>query len=202
MKKLTLVLFSFAHLWATPLIYISNDTQSLKALNERYQHKLLINDKRVYLIPNECKLERYFGGSSQGKLTLVEQPVQTKKILITQEVFEAKQTKDIQDSLQLQKDIALIEGTESKEFLADDEGRGFGGASEVSLDYTFQKIHAKKEHFLTTQEPQSVETKEVVLPSCTLLENGSGYKLSGIIDAHFYHKGKFTSLESDIQLFN
>ena len=136
MKMLCLLLLSLASCYGAELTYISNDTgiKNLESLENKYKQALLINEARVYLITKECQLKRYFGAASEGELKLVQIPRHTETILITQEVFEAKDEKEIQEKIETEKSISLIEGRVAKAFLEDKEGRGFGGFSEIN-DY-------------------------------------------------------------------
>jgi hypothetical protein len=177
-------------MYANELIYISNNTDdsNLKELHQKYKQTLLINNSKIYLIPSDCCLERYFGGASQGSITLSKAPDQTKKIVITQEVFEAKDESVIKEKIEVEKSIALIEGKVSKAFLDDKEGRGFGGASEIPLDFTFQKVEAKKVYMkpVEASTPVLEKTKTSQHPTCKLLNDGSGYELKHIKMAQFY----------------
>jgi len=205
MKHLFIVLFSLVSLYANELIYISNDAheENLETLQQKYRQTLLVNDTKVYLIPSDCLLERYFGGASQGDLILSEAPQQTQKVVITQEVFEAKDETVIKDKIEVEKSIALIEGKVSKAFLDDKEGRGFGGASEVPLDFTFQKVEAKKVYMkpAAPHTPVIKETKTHQHPRCKLLEDGSGYELKHINKAKFYSNKGFDSIGNPTIMF-
>ncbi len=190
MRFLTLVLFAITSTYAHELIYISNNTsdENLKELYQKYSQSLVLNDSKVYLVPSECRLERHFGGTSEGTLKLSKVPQQTQDIVTTQEVFEAKDETVITKKVELEKSIALIEGKVSKAFLDDKEGRGFGGASEVTLDFTFQKEEAKKVYMKPQQEPALIvkQNRPAQHPSCRLLNTGAGYVLEHIKDAQLY----------------
>ncbi len=190
MRLFALVLFALANTYANELIYISNNTSddNLKELHQKYGQNLVINDLKIYLVPSDCRLERHFGGASEGTLKLSKAPQQTQDIVITQEVFEAKDETVISQKIELEKSIALIEGKVPKAFLDDKEGRGFGGASEIPLDFTFQKAQAKKTYMKPLQE-SSLVTEEISSsqhPSCRLLSDGSGYLLEHIKAAQLY----------------
>ena len=205
MRKFSLALLFAASIFANDLVFVSNDTskERLESLHQKYGQVLLINDKRVYLISSECTIERYYGGTSQGELNLVKAPTHTKEILVTQAVFEAKDEKIITQKIELDKSLALIEGKVSKEFLADDEGRAFGGVSERPRDMTAQRREAQKIH-MTVKEKQPMaaeETESYTHPTCQLLTNGSGYKLLGLKDAHFYSNNSLENIEDSTILF-
>lgn len=206
MRKLFLILFSLSSSYAAELIYISNDTMSknLEILSTKYKQALLINDNHVYLIPKECQLTRYFGGAGQAPVKLIERPAQTQEIVITQVVFEAKDKVAIQEEVEIVKSIALIEGKVSKAFLDDQEGRGFGGASEVPLDFTFQKMAAKKIYMKPERKTQAVteDIKPYQHPSCQLLNDGSGYALEGTQGAQLYEDHTATPILKQSILFN
>ncbi len=205
MRLFTLVLLSIVSLQANELIYISNNTDetNLKELHEKYKQPLLLNRSKVYLIPSECRLQRYFGGSSQGEVILGKKPQQVQKLVITQEVFEAKDESVLQKKIEVEKSIALIEGKVSKAFLDDKEGRGFGGASELPLDFTFQKVEAKKLYMKPIQEqtPVAEETEASQHPVCRLLDDGSGYELKHIEAAQFYSHTGISSILNSIIIF-
>ncbi len=188
MRYLLGVLFSISSIWADELIYISNDTnpRNLDSLEKKYKQRLLISDKRVYLIPSACKLERYFGGASQGELKLSKVPQQTQKIFITQEVFEAEDESAIREKIQVEKSIALIEGKVSKAFLEDKEGRGYGGASELPLDFSFQQKEVRKAYMKPVEgEKEHVKkAKSSHHPRCRLLDDGSAYELKDLSLIH------------------
>ncbi len=205
MRHLVLAFVFLASICADELVYISNDTNeaNLEKLFQKYKQPLLLNDSKVYLIPSECLLERYFGGASEGKLSLSKAPRQTHKIAITQEVFEAKDEHVITEKIEVEKSLALIEGKVPKAFLDDKEGRGFGGASELPLDFTFQKIEAKKLYMKPVEKHNHVKTeaKTYKHPGCRLLPDGSGYQLENIDDASFYSNSALHSIENSIIVF-
>ena len=101
-------------------------------------------------------------------------PEQTQEIIITQEVFEAKDESIIKEKIEVEKSIALVEGKVSKAFLDDKEGRGYGGASQVPLDFSFQKIAAKQVHMKppSKEKPVLTSTRPSPHPSCQLLNDG------------------------------
>jgi hypothetical protein len=205
MRHLFIVLVSLVSLYANELVYISNDANeaNLEKLYHKYNKTLLINDSKVYLIPSKCLLERYYGGASQGNLILATAPQQTQKIVITQEVFEAKDESTIKDKIEVEKSLALIEGKAPKAFLDDKEGRGFGGASELPLDFSFQKLEAKKVYMKPVEKnitPKKA-TKAHVHPTCQLLEDGSGYRLEKIKGAKFYKNKSFQTIENPTIVF-
>lgn len=211
MRAFSLVFFLVASVYASELIFVSNDTSTerLESLHQKYGQVLLVNDTRVYLISSECTIERYYGGTSQGTLNLVKAPTHTKEILVTQEVFEAKDEKVITQKIELDKSVALIEGKVSKEFLADKEGRAFGGVSELPRDMTSQKLEAKQIYMKTEtvaiveDKAQEVvpEAKPFAHPTCQLLLDGSGYELIGLKNAQFYSKNTLTTIEETTILF-
>lgn len=190
MKGVVLTLFSALFLNANELILVSNDAseKNLEALYQKYDQTLVINNKLVYLIPKTCRLERYFGGASEGELKLADLPVHTHSIALTQELFEAQETKNIEKKIKLEKAVALVGGEIPKAFLQESEGRAFGGASEVPLDFSFQKDEAIKANlYVKKKEPVPIEESNSYRhPTCQLLEDGSAYRLEHIQDAKFY----------------
>jgi len=212
MRITSLLLACTMSTFATELIYISNDTnaENLQKLEETYKQKLLLNNSYVYLIPSDCRLNRYFGGASNGNLQLTKNPEQTKQIIITQAVFEAKSETEITEKIEVEKSIALVEGKVSKAFLDDKEGRGFGGASEVPLDFSFQKIKATSVNMVAATEHKVIKKdvrsetdfrKPYVHPSCALIEDGSGYVLSNTKEAQFYSNAKLENISKSTILF-
>ena len=206
MRSFVLSLLALSSVSAHELIYISNDTnpKNLSHLQNTYKQTLLVNDKKVYLIPSDCRLERYFGGASQVPVKLSKVPEQTQKISITQEIFEAKDESIIKKKIEVEKSIALVEGKISKAFLDDQEGRGYGGASQVPLDFTFQKIAATQVHMKpeTKEKPVKAITRPSQHPSCQLLNDGSGYQLQYIKDAYIYSDKDLHPISDTTILFN
>jgi hypothetical protein len=206
MRNFLLLLLTISALSGYELIYISNDTsqENLNTLQQTYKQTLLVNDKKVYLIPSDCRLERYFGGASQLPVQLSQDLEQTQKITVTQEVFEAKDESIIKEKIEVEKSIALVEGKVAKAFLDDKEGRGYGGASQVPLDFSFQKIAAKKVHMKATigHKPIVASTRPYQHPSCQLLDDGSGYQLQDIKDAYLYSDQDLHPISSTTILFN
>jgi len=202
MRVFLLSLFIISYVQATELIYISNNsTQSnLDTLQDTYKQRLLINGKKVYLIPSDCLLNRYFGGASEGNVKLSKMPEQTKKILVTQEVFEAKSEIEIIEQIEVKKSISLVEGKVSKAFLDDEDGRGFGGSSEIPLDFSFQKIKAVSHNMLPEKQQKKIipQAKVYQHPQCKLSKSGSAYELLFLTEAHFYEDGVLTKITKPI----
>lgn len=205
MRSFLLLFFTIGYICAYELTYISNDASqtSLKGLKKTYKQTLLVNDKKVYLIPSDCRLERHFGGASQMPVKLSKEPEQTQEVRITQEVFEAKDERIIKEKIEVEKSIALVEGKVSKAFLDDKEGRGYGGASQVPLDFSFQKIAATQVHMKPKMQEKTVisDTKFYQYPSCQLLDDGSGYQLKHIKDAYLYSDQGLHPISNTVILF-
>lgn len=206
MRSLFLSLLALSSLGAYELIYISNDAnpKNLSHLQNTYKQTLLVNDKKVYLIPSDCRLERYFGGASQVPIKLSKVPEQTEKIILTQELFEAKDESIIKEKLEVKKSIALVEGKVAKAFLDDNDGRGYGGASQTPLDFTFQKTAATQVHMKNVAKEKAAKTtvRPSQHPSCQLLNDGSGYQLQHINDAYLYLDQDLHPISNTIILFN
>lgn len=164
-------------------------------LTAKYQETFFVNENGVYLIPSECRSERYFGGASEGVLNLIKGPMRTETILNTQEVFEAKEEKQIVKKIELEKTFAIAEGRISKDFLEDKEGRSFGGASEVPLVIHNDIVPVVQETSV------KVQVKQIQHPSCQLLQDGSGYKIGSVHNGRLYKDGIFTSIVNDTVLF-
>lgn len=196
MKLLLILLASFST-YAGDLIYLSGDItpSTLEALSTKYQQVLVLDDNGVYLVPSECKAERYFGGASEGVLNLVRGPIRTETVLTTQDVFEAKEEKQIIKKIELEKAYAIADGKISKDFLEDKEGRGFGGASEVPLVIRNE---------IETNVPKAVvvaQVKPIKRPSCQMLMDGSGYKIEPFNNMRAYINGRITSISNNTVSF-
>lgn len=201
MRPLFLLLLCLLPLFAVELIYVSNDTEvkNLEQLEKKYKQPLLINGNHIYLIPEECRLMRYFGGASQTRLQLIEGPEQTQELVITQEIFDAKDKSDIEEKIQVQKAIALVEGKIPKAFLEDQDGRGYGGASEIPLDFSFQKTEAQTGSAKPVNENDTpAKAESYSHPRCELLKDGSGYNIEGSQQAQLYSNKKFTPIDKTI----
>jgi hypothetical protein len=195
--KLFFILLAGVSAYSGDLIFVSNDItpKNLEALSAKYAQTLIVDDNGAYLLPSECKSERYFGGASEGVLNLIKGPMRTETVLNTQEVFEAKEEKQIVKKIELDKTFAIAEGKISKDFLEDKEGRGFGGASEVPL-----VIHNEIE----PSEPKvavKVLKKQIQRPSCQILLDGSGYRIDALNNGRLYINGKITPMRNDTVSF-
>ncbi|HQS65857.1 MAG TPA: hypothetical protein PLM93_01565 [Sulfuricurvum sp.] len=184
--------------YSADLIYIASDSspKNLESINSKYQQTFLVSDSGVYLIPSECQSERYFGGASEGILNLIKGPIRTETVLTTQNVFEAKDEKEIIKKIELDKTFAIAEGKISKDFLEDKEGRGFGGASEISL-----VIHNEITP-PTVNISVKAEEKEIQHPTCQLLMDGSGYTIRDTINGRLYVNGNIISIVNNTVLFH
>lgn len=157
-------------LFAEKLTFLSSDTSSSQKLFSKYRQDLFIAENNIYLIPTSCTLKRGFGGASQGELQLTKAPVQTEKLIITEEIFEADSTDELAKEIESKKSVQLILGKKAEEFLADNEGRGFGGFSQNPLNLDKQK----ESHVISKKESkQQKETFE-----CHLMDNGLGYTIN------------------------
>lgn len=183
--------------YSADLIYISSDSsaENLKIINAKYEQTYLVSDSGVYLIPGECHSERYFGGASDGILNLIKGPIRTEAVLTTQEVFEAKEEKQIIRKIELDKTFAIAEGKITKDFLEDKEGRGFGGASEIPLVIHNDIVSQ------TVKLSVKADKKEIQRPNCEILNDGSGYKIGGMMNGRLYTNGKMISIINDTVLF-
>jgi hypothetical protein len=195
--KLLLTLLVGVSVYAGDLLFLSKDitTQNLEILSLKYAQTLVVDDYGIYLIPSECNSERYFGGASEGILNLVKGPLRTESVLNTQEVFEAKEEKQIEKKIELDKAFAIVEGKISKDFLEDKEGRGFGGASEVPLviqNTTLPDV-------IKTSE--KAEVKQIQRPNCQMLNDGSGYTVGMLKNGRLYTNGKLITIVHDTVLF-
>jgi hypothetical protein len=195
--KYLLILLAGISTYAGDLIYLSSDITpvNLEVLSAKYQQILVVEDNGVYLVPSECRSERFFGGASEGVLNLIKGPIRTETVLNTQEVFEAKEENQIVKRIALDKTFAMAEGKISKDFLEDKEGRGFGGASEVPL-----VIHNEIDSSVAKSTVQA-QTKQNQRPSCQILLDGSGYKIDALKNGRLYINGKITPMLNDTVSF-
>lgn len=195
--KLILILLASLSTYAGDLIYLSGDTTpaSLEALSTKYQQILIVDENGVYLVPSECQTERYFGGASEGVLNLVRGPIRTETVLNTQEVFEAKEEKQIIKKIELDKAFAIAESKISRDFLEDREGRSFGGASEVPL-----VIRNEIETSIPKAAIQA-QVKQIKRPSCQMLMDGSGYTIEPLNNTRVYVDGKMSPMSNNTVLF-
>lgn len=178
------------------LIHLSDDASAgnLEILYTKYRQTLLLSDNSVYLIPSECQSERYFGGASEGVLNLIKGPIRTETVLNTQEVFEAKDEKDIIKKIELDKTVAIAAGKISKNFLEDKEGRGYGGASEIPLIINNNIDPAVSETLVTVDA--------VNRPACQLLQDGSGYAIAPLNNGRLYIDGVVSPVVNNTVLFH
>ncbi len=196
--KLAMQLLIGIGLYGADLIHISNDASipQLKGLSQKYQQPLFIQGEKVYLIPSSCRMDRYFGGTSNGVLTLVQAPSHTEAIVMTQEVFEAKESTQIVQKIEQEKNFAIAEAKISRAFLEDKEGRGFGGASQVPLDFSSEKVQVLQNASsqVIPAPIKSVSLSIDTVPQCTLLEDGSGYRIESPHSFSIYRSGSVEKL--------
>lgn len=196
MKRL-LVLLVGTSMYAGDLIYLSDDitAKNLEILTVKYQQPLIIGASGAYLVPTDCKSERYFGGASDGVLSLTKKPITTDIVLNTQEVFEAKNENQIIKKIELEKTFAIAEGKISKDFLEDKEGRGFGGASESVL------VIDNKINQVESMSSSKTQGRQNIHPSCEITVDGSGYKIDSLDNGQIYINGKIIPLHNNTVSF-
>ncbi len=204
----TIVLAS--SIYATELIYISKDIteQTLQQLVKKYKQDLILNDSHAYLAPSECLTSRYFGGESENKVVLPRSKTYATPVTITQEVFEADDTQEIEEAILKQVVIQKISGTTPKAFVGDKEGHLFGGESEIVLDLSAQRSIVKEVKVVelrTVSKTKKEEPTQPIVykhPTCKLLDDGSGYKLFGTQNPSSFKDGILAPISGDIVLFN
>ncbi|MCK4875818.1 MAG: hypothetical protein KAS26_08225, partial [Sulfurimonas sp.] len=140
MKRILVTLLLSISLQSAELIHVSNSTaeDNLNILIDKYKKNIIINNNRAYIVPEECLVSRYFGGLSENKLNLPISSTYSAPIIVTQEVFEAKDVEAIEEQIQKQKTTDEVEGKVAKAFLEDKEGHLFGGLSQNPIDLTKQ----------------------------------------------------------------
>lgn len=198
MRSLYLTILSVVSLYSAELIHVSNsiDNDTLLTLEQRYGESIIIDDNRAYLAPQECIVNRYFGGVSENTLILPKSSTYTAPVTITKEVFEAKSVKEIEVEINKKKIIDKIEGKLAKAFLEDTTGHLYGGISQVPIDLTEQKIVVKKDNKVT------VKLDKYIVPKCKLLDDGSGYKITNINNPSLYKNNSIKSILNNVILFD
>ena len=78
----------------------------------------------------EEKEQRYYGGYSENKLSIVKSKHYTAPIVVTEEVFNAKKPEDIDKIVEKQREIEIKKGLSAKEFLEENSGHLYGGIME------------------------------------------------------------------------
>ena len=94
----------------------------------------------LYAISTSEKAPRYFGGLSQNEVLLPKSSTYSAPLIVTEEVFVAKNTDDIDKVVQKQKVSDIASGKYVKEFLEDRSGHLYGGLSENKIDLQTKKI--------------------------------------------------------------
>ena len=77
---------------------------------------------------------RYFGGYSQNEVKLIKSNTYTAPLIVTEAVFNAKSSEDIDKVVQIQQEADIASGKTAKEFLQDRSGHLFGGLSENKIN--------------------------------------------------------------------
>ena len=77
---------------------------------------------------------RYFGGYSENKVNIIKSKVYTAPLVITEEVFNAKKSEDIDKAIETQQELDIASGVTAREFLKERTGHLYGGFSENKLD--------------------------------------------------------------------
>ncbi len=191
MKLFLSILASIASLSAYELIHISNsvDLQSLKELGQKYKKDVVISDRRAYLIPSECLLDRYFGGLSQNRVELPNSDLYHSSYAVNEKIFDAKDDQEVEEEIIKQKISDTIQAKEAKEFLEENNGHLYGGLSEGVVDLGAQKNIVKA-------APQ--ESKTYRHPECRVLDDSSGYEIYGAKNIQIYSNEKIIDIKESI----
>lgn len=80
--------------------------------------------------------KRYFGGMSEAKAELPKSLTYSAPVIVTEEVFSAKDDTQYDEAIQEQKQEQLNSGKVAKEFLQNDKGHLFGGFSQGELSFS------------------------------------------------------------------
>ena len=94
----------------------------------------------LYAISSNEETSRYFGGLSQNEVLLPKSSTYTAPLIVTEEVFAAKNADDIDKVVQKQKQKDIASGKYVKEFLEDRSGHLYGGLSENKLNFEAQTL--------------------------------------------------------------
>ena len=78
---------------------------------------------------------RYFGGVSNGELNIAKSVKYTAPLVVTEEVFIAKSSDDIDKVVEENKLFDIKNGNGAKEFIEDKTGHLYGGLSESELSF-------------------------------------------------------------------
>ncbi len=78
---------------------------------------------------------RYFGGLSEVKAKVPTSVMLTPSTLMTEEVFSAKDTKEVEVAVMKQKKERVENGDEAKEFAIESTGHLYSGLSEGDLKF-------------------------------------------------------------------
>ena len=79
--------------------------------------------------------KRYFGGISEVKAELPKSLTYSAPVIVTAEVFRAKDDVEFDKAIEGQKQEQIDSGKVAKEFLENDNGHLFGGISEGKLSF-------------------------------------------------------------------
>lgn len=78
---------------------------------------------------------RYFGGLSNGDLSLAKSAVYSAPLVVTEEVFVAKSSNEIDIIVEKQKDDDILKKKDAVEFISEKSGHLYGGLSEGKLNF-------------------------------------------------------------------
>lgn len=81
---------------------------------------------------------RFFGGYSQNEVKLIKSNTYTAPLVVTEGVFNAKSSDDIDKVVQRQQEADIASGKTAKEFLEDRTGHLFGGLSQNRINLSEQ----------------------------------------------------------------
>ena len=88
----------------------------------------------LYASSTNEQTPRYFGGLSQNEVVLPKSSTYSAPLVVTEEVFIAKNADDIDKVVQKQKLNDIASGKSAKEFLEDRTGHLYGGLSENNIN--------------------------------------------------------------------
>jgi len=102
------------------------------------KYLLLISIFSLSVFANSTNAEdthRYFGGLSEVKADTPASVMLTASTLMTEEVFSAKDTKEVEVAVMKQKKERVENGQEVQDFAMESTGHLYGGVSEADLKF-------------------------------------------------------------------
>ena len=102
------------------------------------KYLVLVTSLTLSLFANSLHVEnthRYFGGLSEVKAETPKSVMLTPSTIMTEEVFSAKDTQEVEVAVMKQKKEQVSNGDEAKDFAMESTGHLYGGVSEGTLSF-------------------------------------------------------------------